>query len=123
MATLYEVLQGLPTVYAQGGAFEETAFKTITADVDLTTDDQRITLVDPTAGPVAVVLPDVPYDGYSQDVRNVTALATAITLDGNGVNIDGNPTVAIAKAYGRIKVQYVPATGAAAAQYLILENK
>lgn len=123
MATLYEVLQGLPTVYAQGGAFEETAFNTITADVELTTADQRITLVDPAAGPITVTLPEVPYDGYSQDVRNVTALATAITIDGNGVNIDGNPTVAMAKAYGRIKVQYVPATGAAAAQYLILESK
>jgi len=123
MATIYEVLNGLPAEYVKGGAFEETAFNQITADADLTTDDQRITLVDPTAGPVTVTLPDVPYAGYSQDVRNVTALTTAITIDGNGVNIDGNPTVAFAKAYGRIKVQYVPATGAAAAQYLILENK
>jgi hypothetical protein len=123
MATIYEVLNGLPAEYAKGGAFEETAFKQITADADLTTDDQRITLVDPTAGPVTVTLPEFAYDGYSQDVRNVTALTTAITINSNSVNIDGNPTVAFAKAYGRIKVQYVPATGAAAAQYLILENK
>jgi len=123
VATPYEVLEFLPSVYVRGGAFEETAFKMITADADLTTEDQRITLVDPTAGPTTVTLPDSPYVGYCQDVRNVTALATAITIDGNGTNIDGNPTVAFAKAYGRIKVQYVPEAGAAAAQYLILESK
>lgn len=107
---------------AQAGAMEEIAFKDVDSDVSVTLADPRQSLVDPSAGPVTVTLPEDPYPGYCQDVREVKGLATLITLNGNGFNIDGNPTIAFAAAYGRRKVQFVAASGTAPAQYVITER-
>lgn len=122
MATLYEVLANSQSFFWKFGAAEETSFNSITAGTTLTLDDPRITLVDPTAGALTIYLPASPYVGYSQDIRNVTALTTPITINGNGNLIDGNATTIIGAPYGRCKVQYLPASGGADAQYVVTES-
>jgi hypothetical protein len=122
MATVYEVHQQARSLYWQGGAWEETGFKDVAADAALTLKDQRVSLVDPTAGAVKVTLPAQPYPGYCQDVREVAGSANAITIDGNGYNIDGNPSIIMSTPYARRKVQFVAASDSAPAQYILIEK-
>lgn len=124
MATLYEVLDGLPTVYAQAGAMEQTAFKDVAADVTLTDQDQRQVHVDDTAGPITVTAPDSSsvYPGYTLEVRKITALGNLITISGNGINIDGAPSIAFNAAYGVRQIQYIPASNSAPAQYIVIKK-
>lgn len=59
----------------------------------------RVNRVDPTAGPYTLDLPPAPETGDTVCVRNVTASTTAVTIDGNGNNIEGAGTLAFSGGY------------------------
>lgn len=63
-------------------------------------------VVDPTGGAVTIVLPLNPGDGRMLVVQNATALATAITLDGNGRTIRGAATHVLASAYASAQLVF-----------------
>lgn len=65
----------------------------------------RINRVDPSAGGLVLDLPASPGIGTRVLVKNVTDDTTTFTVDGNGFNIDGVPTIDFATA--RIAAQFV----------------
>lgn len=112
MATTEEVLISLPGRVVAVSGLEEVGTQSITADTTLTTGgpsaatSNRVGYVDPSGGAVVITLPDSVYAGYRFRATNVTSSANAITLNGNGKNINGNPTASFSRAYGSLVVEY-----------------
>lgn len=69
-----------------------------TADYTIETTDGLI-LVDATAGPVTITLPDPTLANIQVTVKKIDASANAVTIDGDGVNIDGSGTQSLTAQY------------------------
>lgn len=82
-----------------GAGFEYLADKTLTADTTLTDNDPRLCLLDASGGIFTAFLPASPYRGQTRGFSENVGDATAVTIDGNGKNIDGNPTYTMNVAY------------------------
>lgn len=123
MPTIHEFIQQAAAFVVPTNAVEQVGFVDIAADTTLTTDTNRIGSVDPTAGPFTITLPDVNnvYAGYEVELRNVTGLTTAITISGNGININGSASLVLNTARWVRRIQYIPASGVAAAQYIVIK--
>lgn len=112
MATTEEVLYSLPGRVVPVSALEEVGTLSITSSVTLTiggpsaATSNRIGYVNPTGGAITITLPASVYAGYRFRATNVSASANPITLDGNGANINGNPTASFSRAYGSLTVEY-----------------
>lgn len=78
----------------------------------------RVIEVDSSGGPVEVVCPATggPFGGRELEV--VQLGAGAVTLAGNGQTINGAPDATLAGPYQRVKVRWVAAFGAVAAQWV-----
>jgi hypothetical protein len=58
-----------------------------------------LVLVDATGGATTIKLPATPSDGQSVIVKKTDASVNAVTVDGNGSNIDGAGTQALANRW------------------------
>jgi hypothetical protein len=83
-------------------------------------DSDRIIEVDSSGGAVDVIGPAAggPFGGRELEV--VQLGADVVTLDGNGQTINGNPDATLTAPYQRIKVRWVEAFGAVAAQWVTI---
>lgn len=112
MATPQEVKVYLQADVLSVAGLEEVGFLDISSDVTLTTGgpsaaySNRVGLVDPSGGVVTITLPEAVYAGYRFRATNVSSSANQIVLNGNGKNINGNPTASFSKAYGTMIVEY-----------------
>lgn len=81
-------------------------------------DTDRVIEVDSSGGPVEIVAPAAggPFGGRELEVIQLGA--DAVTLDGNGQTINGNPDATLAGLYQRVKVRWVAAFGAVTAQWV-----
>lgn len=75
-------------VYPAAG-YEVLDSKDLTASATLTTDDSREVLADSTAGVMTVTLPVAPYEGLEIRITLSSASVNAVTVDGNGKNVNG----------------------------------
>ena len=62
--------------------------------------------VDATSGALTVTLPLAPVHGQVFNTKKVDATSNAVTLSGNGKNIDGVASWTIGRQYDNIMVQY-----------------
>lgn len=69
------------------------------------TDQIQTLFVDATAGALTVYLPDQPVGGRRRTIMKSDASANAVTVDGNGNNINGAGTSALAAQYDSITVE------------------
>ena len=76
-------------------AFEWERGGRITADTTLTLNSNQLQEYDASAGNMAIVFPASPYEGCSFLTSEIGLSANAVTIDGNGNNIDGNPTATV----------------------------
>ncbi len=63
-------------------------------------------LADATTAAFSVTLPATPSDGDTYTVKKTDSSANAVTVDGNGNNIDGAGTYALSAQYNRVTVSY-----------------
>ncbi len=112
MATPYELKNYLQADTLAVAGLEEVGGQSISASVTLTTggpsaaNSNRVGYVDPSGGVITITLPEAVYTGYRFRATNKTSSANTITLDGNGKNINGNPTASFSRAYGSMIVEY-----------------
>lgn len=120
MSTPYEIKTYLQADTLAVAGLEEVGGQAINSSVTLTTggpsaaNSNRVGYVDPSGGIITITLPVAVYTGYRFRATNVSSSANAITLDGNGYNINGNPTASFSRAYGSMVVEF---TGSA---YIII---
>lgn len=62
-------------------------------------------------GGFTITLPASPYDGMTFHFSEVKGSSNALTVDGNGKNINGASTLSMAVAYQQRKIRYSSATG------------
>lgn len=68
--------------------------------------------VDATAAAGTVMLPAAPFEGEVHVIKKADATANAVTVNGNGVSIDGAATYVLpGNARGSVRLQYVGAAG------------
>ena len=65
--------------------------------------DQTV-LVNATAGATTILLPDSPESGWTATVKKIDVSANAVTIDGNGDNIDGASTKLLAAQWDSLSV-------------------
>lgn len=80
-----------------------------TLELDAT---QDVVLADATSGAYDVDLDAAPADEEQYTVVKVDASANAVTINGNGKNINGSPTLALASQWDRATVVYDAGTTA-----------
>lgn len=93
-------------VYDESGIMgPASAVDTLTTDTTLTT-AHNIVLVDTSAGPITLTLPDAAtYAGPGYTIKNIAASANAVTIDGTGPQtIDETPTRILAMQYDAVEV-------------------
>lgn len=79
----------------------------ITSSTTLTSDGPgRFLYLDATAGAFTLTLPADPYEGMCFYLSENAGLTTAITVDGNGKNINGSSTITMNAAYRQRVVRY-----------------
>mgnify|MGYP000853917040 FL=1 len=66
---------------------------------------------DVSGGGFTITLPASPYDGMTFHFSEVKGSSNALTVDGNGKNINGASTLSMAVAYQQRKIRYSSATG------------
>lgn len=76
-----------------------------TADQTLVTTEDYVD-VDATSGAVTIDLPASPVEGHEYVIRKSDGGGNAVTVDGNGKNIDGSATASLSSQYDRIRVSY-----------------
>lgn len=82
-----------------GAGFEHLTSKTVTAETTLTANDSRLVTFDASGGIFPTHLPATPYEGMMFIFSENVGSATAMTVDGNGKNIDGNPDATLNVPY------------------------
>ena len=90
----------------RGLRFEQPTHKDCTADVTLTQHSPGMLHLDATAGVFTVYLPAEVYEGLRFDFSEVAGLATAVTIDGNGKNINGVASLVMNAPYRQRTVRY-----------------
>lgn len=103
----FAVLPGqLPRGGTGGGTYNSGVFPITSTAANLTLTAANYTvLVDTTAGNVTILLQASPSTGRIFNVKK-TATVNTLTISGNGVNIDGTPTVAITSLNQDTSVQF-----------------
>ncbi|HDR9078199.1 TPA: hypothetical protein QDA98_000749 [Burkholderia vietnamiensis] len=91
------------TVYGAGGLTVGTTTKT--GAYTATASDYTIR-ADGTAAAFTVLLEASPVTGQIHVVKKIDSSANAITVSGNGKNIDGAPSVSLTAQYQSTRVQY-----------------
>lgn len=84
--------------------------KTITASYSAGLNDLSID-ADATGGAITVTLAASPIDGQQHEISKNDASANAVTISGNGKNINGSGTLVIAAQYGFKRVRFYGGTG------------
>lgn len=109
MATVYESeLYGQSLVTRRAG-FETIYSEKVTAARTLTTESPRLLRLDATAGPFTLTLPASTsglYEGLTFHLSEDAGLTTAITVAGNGANINGASTLTMNAAYRQRTIRW-----------------
>ena len=66
---------------------------------------------DVSGGGFTITLPASPYDGMTFHFSEVKGSSNALTVDGNGKNINGASTLSMAVAYQQRQIRYSSAMG------------
>lgn len=104
--TVYEIREfGRGLVWPAVG-FEVIGAITLTAAVTLSFESPRLLELDATAGIFTVTLPAAPYEGLTFQLSERAGLTTAVTIDGNGKNINGASTLTLSAAYRQRTLRY-----------------
>lgn len=94
MATAKEsLLQNIGSVYPAAG-YEVIAQESLTSDTTFNyNDDSRTVLLDASGGVFTVTLPLNPYTGFEVRLVEIANSGNAVTVDGNGKDINGAATL------------------------------
>jgi hypothetical protein len=105
-AVLREIIE------ARNNDIAELGRKTLSviADYAVGVNDRFIDATGGTNG-ITCTLPESPIDGQTHQFCKADAGAGAITIDGNGKNINGTPFIAIISQYASLKIVYVAGAG------------
>lgn len=76
------------------------------AAADTLAKDCDLALCDATSGAFSLDLPASPSAGDNYIIKKTDVSANAVTVDGNGKNIDGAATYALASQYDSVRVLY-----------------
>lgn len=106
MATPYEARSFGRNKVWQFAGVEHIGAKATSANVTLTDGDGRFIYLDATAGAYTVTLPAAPYEGQTYYVSENANLATAVTIDGNGKNINGAASLTMNAAFRQRVLRY-----------------
>lgn len=80
--------------------------KATTTTVTLTDGDGRHVTLDATAGAYTITLPASPYEGQTYHFSENAGLATAVTISGNGKNINGVANLTMNAAFRQRVLRY-----------------
>lgn len=74
--------------------------------------DQRLVEFNVSDGVGSVLLPETPDDFMEFELSEIAGSAVALTVDGNGKNINGNPTYVMNGPFMQRKFRYSPTAAA-----------
>jgi len=99
MATTREAQQFGRNLVWFGAGFQMNYSLDVTAARTLTEQDPRLVRVDATDGAFTLTLPATPSTGCTYTIKESAGLTTAVTVSGNGKNIEGSATYSMNAAY------------------------
>lgn len=106
------MITGFTEKFGEGSGIRRIGFETrtsqavFTATATLTHKSGQLCQLDASGGIFTIYLPANPYDGEEFHFSENAGSATAVTIDGNGKNINGAGTLAMAAAYLQKRVRY-----------------
>lgn len=97
--------------YAQGVTWQSPGFEivgglTITSASTLGYGSGRLIQLDASGAPFTLTFPPLPYVGMTFLLSEIAGSVNLVTVDGNGKNINGNPTMLMNGAYRQRWVRY-----------------
>lgn len=97
--------------YAQGAIWASPGFElvgglTITSASTLGYGSGRLIQLDASGGAFTLTLPPTPYTGMTFYLSEIAGSVNLVTVDGNGRNINGNPTMLMNGAYRQRWARY-----------------
>ena len=101
-----EARQYARVVTWQSPGFEIVGGQTITSTTTLTSDSGRLIQLDASGAPFTLTFPPLPYVGMTFCLSEIAGSVNLVTVDGNGRNINGNPTMLMNGAYRQRWVRY-----------------
>ena len=101
-----EARQYARVVTWQSPGFEIVGGQTVTSATSLTSDSGRLIQLDASGGAFTLTLPALPYVGMTFILSEIAGSVNLVTVDGNGRNINGNPTMLMNGAYRQRWVRY-----------------
>lgn len=101
-----EARQYARVVTWQSPGFEIVGGQTVTSATTLTSDSGRLIQLDASGAPFTLTLPALPYVGMTFYLSEVAGSVNLVTVDGNGKNINGGPSLSMNGAYRQRWVRY-----------------
>jgi|JI9StandDraft_1071089.scaffolds.fasta_scaffold04260_4 hypothetical protein len=101
-----EARQYARVVTWQSPGFEIVGGQTCTSATTLTSDSGRLIQLDASGAPFTLTFPPLPYVGMTFLLSEIAGSVNFVTVDGNGKNINGNPTMLMNGAYRQRHVRY-----------------
>jgi hypothetical protein len=111
------MLEWQEEIYGAGYGIRRTHFELVrvndvaTSAVTLSFSSGQFVPYNTTGGAFTITLPASPTEGMQFNFSENAGSATALTIDGNGKNINGASTLSMAVAYRQRKIRYSSATG------------
>ena len=93
------------TTWASPG-FELVGGQTVTSATTLGYGAGRLIQLDASGAPFTLTLPAEPYVGTTFYLSEIAGSVNLVTVDGNGKNINGNPTMLMNGAYRQRHIRY-----------------